>query len=330
MLLLGDLQHDERFQRLAARTDVKAAVSAPVTIAGDVAGVINVNIVDREATFTEADAEFLGTLANNAAIAIQNARLYAQVEEAFREIQKTQERLSALFESAYDAIFIVDGHTHRVDSVNARAVELTGFSREELLRKEDRDLNPSDDVPGLPEAVAEALATGSAFVGESQLATRLGDAAPVDISATRIDADGAPLVQAFVRDVSERKRLQARLGRAEQMKVVGQMASGVAHEFNNRFAGILGNAQLLLRDLQDERQQRLLAMIEESALAGTETVRKMQEFTRLRANTDLEFFDVREVVGRTLRSFVEDGLVEMQRHRIVVRDAQALAREAEA
>jgi CRP/FNR family cyclic AMP-dependent transcriptional regulator len=39
---------------------------------------------------------------------------------------------------------------------------------------------------------------------------------------------------------------------------------------------------------------------------------------------------VREVVGRTLRSFVEDGLVEMQRHRIVVRDAQALARETEA
>ncbi|MBC8162577.1 MAG: response regulator, partial [Roseiflexaceae bacterium] len=74
---------------------------------------------------------------------------------------------------------------------------------------------------------------------------------------------------------------QEYLNLVDKVRVVGQLASGVAHDFNNLLAGILGNAQLLLYEVQDLEQREMLRVIERAAKDGSETVRRLQGFSRM-------------------------------------------------
>lgn len=76
-------------------------------------------------------------------------------------------------------------------------------------------------------------------------------------------------------------RTQEHLNLVDKVRVVGLLASGVAHDFNNLLAGVLGNAQLLLLEVEDEEQRTMLRVIEQAAKDGAETVRRLQGFARM-------------------------------------------------
>jgi CheY-like chemotaxis protein/anti-sigma regulatory factor (Ser/Thr protein kinase) len=78
------------------------------------------------------------------------------------------------------------------------------------------------------------------------------------------------------------------------------MASGVAHDFNNLLASIVGRAQLLLREVQEPRHRRWIEVIERSALDGAQTVRRLQEFTRIRRDQAFVVVDLNRVVQEAL------------------------------
>ena len=80
------------------------------------------------------------------------------------------------------------------------------------------------------------------------------------------------------------------LVRSEKLRALGEMASGVAHDFNNVLGAILGRAQLLRASTHDEEARAELAIIERAALDGAATVRRLQDFTRVR--TDRTFHPV--------------------------------------
>ncbi|MBI3781614.1 MAG: response regulator, partial [candidate division NC10 bacterium] len=96
--------------------------------------------------------------------------------------------------------------------------------------------------------------------------------------------------QGIARDITERKQLEQQLLRAERLHALGEMSSGVAHDFNNILGAILGRAQLLRRAERDEETHRGLEAIEKAALDGANTVRRLQHFTRKRREE--EFFPV--------------------------------------
>ncbi len=76
-------------------------------------------------------------------------------------------------------------------------------------------------------------------------------------------------------------RTQEHLNLVDKVRTVGQLASGVAHDFNNLLGGVLGNAQLLLMEIEDDEQRDMLRVIERAAKDGTETVRRLQGFARM-------------------------------------------------
>ena len=80
-----------------------------------------------------------------------------------------------------------------------------------------------------------------------------------------------------VRDITQQRAMEQELIRVEQLRVLGQLASGVAHDFNNVLTGILGLSELLLVDIDDNSEQRrLIEVIRQSALDGAHMVRRMQ------------------------------------------------------
>jgi signal transduction histidine kinase/CheY-like chemotaxis protein len=93
---------------------------------------------------------------------------------------------------------------------------------------------------------------------------------------------------------------QDQLVRTEKLRALGEMASGIAHDFNNLLAAILGRAQLLLARVEDPQLVRWLQVIERSALDGAQTVRRLQEFTRVRRDAPLVPIDLNEIVTDAL------------------------------
>jgi PAS domain S-box-containing protein len=95
-----------------------------------------------------------------------------------------------------------------------------------------------------------------------------------------------------ITDVTERRKLMRQAGRTALARAVGEMAGGITHDFNNRLAAVLGNAQLLLLREQDPGKVRLLKAIEASAREGAETVRRLHELTRSRRDRGPEEIDI--------------------------------------
>jgi signal transduction histidine kinase/CheY-like chemotaxis protein len=93
---------------------------------------------------------------------------------------------------------------------------------------------------------------------------------------------------------------QDQLVRTEKLRALGEMASGVAHDFNNLLAAILGRAQLVLQRLADPKLRDWVSVIERAALDGAQTVRRLQEFTRIRRDEPLVAVDLNQVVKDAL------------------------------
>jgi len=88
--------------------------------------------------------------------------------------------------------------------------------------------------------------------------------------------------------------------RADKLRALGEMASGVAHDFNNLLTSIIGRAQMLLQRIEEPRLRRWLQVIERAALDGARTVRRLQEFTRIRRDQAFAPVDLTLVIREAL------------------------------
>lgn len=102
--------------------------------------------------------------------------------------------------------------------------------------------------------------------------------------------------------IAEQERIREQFSQMEKLSALGELASGVAHDFNNTLAGILGRAQLILRTNDPEKIARGLNIIIKTAEDGAKTVKRIQDFARQRRDHDFEpvsidqiLFDVSEI-----------------------------------
>jgi signal transduction histidine kinase/ActR/RegA family two-component response regulator len=95
-------------------------------------------------------------------------------------------------------------------------------------------------------------------------------------------------VEELSRYIEEQERIREQFGQIEKMSALGELASGVAHDFNNTLAGILGRAELMLRNVNDSEMKRGLEIIVKSAKDGAGTVKRIQDFARQRRDHDFE------------------------------------------
>src|SRR4030067_1287125 len=108
--------------------------------------------------------------------------------------------------------------------------------------------------------------------------------------------ENARLYQDLERAYKELSETQEQLVRAERLRALGEMAGGVAHDFNNILGSVLGRAQLLLRATQDPKLIKNLKVIEQSALDGAAVVKRIQEFTRVHKSTNFQPANLNQIV----------------------------------
>jgi len=115
----------------------------------------------------------------------------------------------------------------------------------------------------------------------------------------------------LMHDLSELKRLEARLVQAQKMEAVGQLTGGIAHDFNNLLGVVIGNLQLLERGLADPQQVRKVSTAMRAAMRGADLTRRLLAFARRQIlepevvdlNRHLKGLD--ELLHRTLGDSIE-------------------------
>jgi PAS domain S-box-containing protein len=177
-----------------------------------------------------------------------------------KEHELSSRRYELLRERAHDVILFIARDGHIVEA-NRAAEETYGYTREELLSLHLRDLR--NDPSDLDEQFRAALKDG--IVMETLHKRKDGTTLPVEV-ASRPSRVGDDVLLSVIRDITERRALQAKLLEADRLSTFGMIAAGLAHEINNPLAYVLANHEVLARELP-----RLAARVREEAGAACET-----------------------------------------------------------
>ena len=235
-------------------------------------------------------------------------------KKAAKEIRESKEFLEKVIENSRDGILITDEKGHII-SANSAIEQLSNFNKDELLGKHISVLTIKDNAvrSKIIEKTAELFEKGFASY-ESVHQLKDGTTITLDCLSSLVkDDEGNPIAGvSILRDTTERRKMEEQLLQSEKLKSLGELAGGVAHNFNNILAVILGRTQLLRRSTETapgkQERRRLtselrksLEIIEKASLDGADTVRRIQEFSRER-NDDKKFtvIDVNEVIEHTL------------------------------
>lgn len=194
-------------------------------------------------------------------------------------------RYKELFASVSDPIFIFD-HKGRFLEVNDVAVERLGYSREIILAMRVKSLVVEDQHDRLFLS-GQKIRTGEAVQFELEMLSREGTIIPFEFHARPIVYKGEPAVLSVGRDLSMRKKLEQVLVMTERLSAVGEMASGVAHNFNNLLQMIQGAADAAAAKLASGKMRdaaEALQKIQEASQRAAEVVRRIKDFTHFRGN----------------------------------------------
>jgi len=210
--------------------------------------------------------------------------------EAEDRLRTSEERHRLLFEMESDAIVLVDVETFQHLDVNRAAVELYGYSREELLALKSVDLSAESEQTRTAMQSGASQAKGFVRVPLRYHRKKDGTVFPVEITANFFELHGRRIMLAAIRDITERKqaeeargRLEAQLRQAQKMEAIGQLTGGIAHDFNNILQSVLGNLTLAeerIEELGDAKLARYLERAQLSAQRGRELIQQMLTFSR--------------------------------------------------
>ncbi|TDU69322.1 PAS domain S-box-containing protein [Prosthecobacter fusiformis] len=220
----------------------------------------------------------------------------SRLEEQFRE-------QASLLDKARDAI-LVRGLDNRLTYWNRSAESLYGWTSEEALGRNVAELLKADAVVD-EEALQAVLARGE-WVGELNQASQHGTKIIVESRWTLVrDGEGGPKAILVINsDITEKKKVEDHLLRAQRMDSIGTLAGGIAHDLNNVLLPIMMSIDLLKLSIQEPGLVSILTTIEGSAKRGADMVQQVLLFARGADGQRLPV-DPRVVIGE-IQKIVQD------------------------
>jgi PAS domain S-box-containing protein len=268
--------------------------------------------------FTPARIAVLKVLASEAAMALDNSRLY-------RELQAREAKIRRLVEANIVGVMVTD-LDGRVLGANDAFLQMVRYTRDDLTSGRLRwtELTPPDWQAATERAVAQLRAHGTCDLFEKEYFRSDGTRVPALVAAATIEGTRAEVV-AFVLDLTERKRAegalrqaQAELAHVTRVVTLGELTASIAHEVNQPLAGVTTNANAglrwLSRDAPDLAEVRacLQRIIRDGQRAG-DVITRVRALAKKSAPAKARL-DLRDTLHDVL-ALLEP---EARRHRVAV------------
>ncbi|HXG95288.1 MAG TPA: GAF domain-containing protein [Blastocatellia bacterium] len=232
---------------------------------------------------------------NNTIGAVCIVRDLSELRAAEAVAREQRGFLVKLIEHANDAIFALSPEG-RLIWFNEQLVTLSEYSREELHGMGSWHFLPDNERDIATERFYRAL-QGEAQTFEMHALKKSGESRLLLVTYTPIYDEGrVTSILSIARDVTEERLASERAAQADKLRALGQLASGVAHNFNNILAAILGHAQLIKRDFKDDSLLQRMDIIERAALDGAQTVKRIQAFGLQQNETAQDVVDINQIV----------------------------------
>jgi PAS domain S-box-containing protein len=250
--------------------------------------------------FTPARIAVLDVLASQAAISLENAKLY-------NDLREREARIRRLVDSNIVGIVIWDVRGWIIEA-NQAFLDIVGYGREDLVSGRLRwtELTPAEWRDADEQIIAELKAVGTLEPREKEYLRKDGRRVPVLVARAMFEWNEDEGV-AFVLDLTERKRVegalrdaQANLAHVARVTTLGELAASIAHEVNQPLAGVIANAAACLRwldrgtpDLNAAR--RSVEWVIDDGNRASEVIRRVHALAK---KTDLEkvLLDINDVV----------------------------------
>jgi PAS domain S-box-containing protein len=208
-----------------------------------------------------------------------------QVQQQARVLRLSQERFAGILNSADDAIISIDADS-RILLFNRGAEKIFGYAAQAIIGQPLDVLLPErHQAEGRRQFAAfDAQPAAGRGVGERITMTGRrgsGEEFPAEASISKITIEGEEIFTAILRDMTEKRKLEAQFLQAQKMEAIGQLTGGVAHDFNNLLQVIIGYTALASREVGlEQTAQGHLAEVKIAAERAVALTRQLLAFSR--------------------------------------------------
>jgi PAS domain S-box-containing protein len=236
----------------------------------------------------------------------------SEQKEAEEKSRLSEEKFSKIFMTTPDCIAITRMSDGRIIDVNPSFKEFWGWDRGEVIGRTSLEIGFWVDPADRASMVKDLEAGSDVLHRELSFRHKDGSLRTGIYSARRILIGGEDTLIFVMQDITdrirleeERRKLEAQLYQSQKMDAIGQLAGGVAHDFNNILMSIGGNASLVIMDYTpDHPHYKRLSRIEESVERGANLTRQLLGFAR-GGKYEVKALSVNDLVRSSARFFME-------------------------
>jgi len=212
-------------------------------------------------------------------------------------LEETEKKFYSLFETARDAIIILDDNLH-IHQANRAAAKVFGYNRDELIQMDIKALIPPEEKTFYTyfEETKEEPITVTGIKKD-------GTKFPVRASVAPFSFKGKQFFTLIMRDQTRRKEMEERLLQAEKLATVGQTASYLMHEIKNPLIVIGGFAQQLMKSIEGPAKKKLEVILEEVKRLE-KLLSDVRDFTKP-IKLDKKIVNINQLIQETISLFEE-------------------------
>jgi len=212
---------------------------------------------------------------------VLNARDVSERKRADSALRESEERYRDLFDNASDLVCMVDP-TGVLLYANHAWQEGTGYGADEIGTLQLSDIVHPESRQHYVGVIERVLAGERLDHVELVFVPKAGPPITVEGNLSCTFKDGSPsVIRGIYRDVTERKKVEEHLRRAERMQAAGKLAGGVAHEVNNMMTGVIGFSEFVIRTFeQDDPRRSDVEEVIRAATRAADVTRQLLAFTR--------------------------------------------------